>query len=208
MNKLDTQPHNTSFAMTSYRPGSHLIILVPETGPDPLNGTHRIWELAHATGMSVLFLGVCKRMAQELALRRRLVTLSALVADGRVPTDAKTEIGMDWVEAVRTNYRTGDMIVCFADQRAGLFRRSLSQILESNLKVPVYILSGSEPQQFKSDWPSQAIGWSGSIGIILIFGILQIKIVQLPEGWFQSALFILSIIPEYWLIWVWNNLFS
>jgi hypothetical protein len=46
------------------------------------------------------------------------------------------------------------------------------------------------------------------MAIIIGFGVLQARVVQLPEGWLQSVLLILSIIPEFWLIWVWNSLFG
>lgn len=187
-------------------PVHRLIVLVPDDS-DYSNAARRIWELAHATGMCVLLLGLCRNTEQEPGLRRKLVTLSALVQDGRVATDVKTEVGMDWVDAVRNNYHTGDMVVCFAGQHAGLLHRPLSQILESNLKVPLYVLSSLDPQKPNFSRLSQVMGWSGSIGIIIGFGILQAKIVRLPEDWFQSVVFILSIIPEFWLIWIWNNLF-
>jgi hypothetical protein len=110
------------------------------------------------------------------------------------------------VDVVKRNYQLGDLVVCFSEQRAGLLHKPLSQILQSNLKIPVYILSGLYRQ--KSDWLSQVIVWSGFIGIIIGFYLLQVKIVQLPKDGFQNILLILSVIPELSLIWVWNNLFS
>ena len=76
--------------------------------------------------------------------------MSAMVNYGEVSAEAKVEIGTSWVDVVKRNYQTGDMIVCFAEQRAGLLHRPLSQILESNLNFPVYILSGLYPQKYKS----------------------------------------------------------
>jgi len=208
MNKLDIKPHNTLIGMIEPIPGSRLLILVPVGGSTYITEPRRIWELANATGMSVQFLGLCNDTEQALVLRRELVTLSALVQFGRVTTDIKIEFGKDWLNAVKHNYQSGDMIVCFAEQSAGLLHKPLSEILESNLKAPLYILSGFKPQKSKSTLFSQAIAWLGSIGIIIGFGFLQIKIIQLPNDWSQNLLFIFSILPEYWLIWVWNSLFN
>jgi hypothetical protein len=72
----------------------------------------------------------------------------------------------------------------------------------------VYIISGITPQKPKPNRFLHISAWLGSIAIIISFGVLQAKVVQLPEGWLQSVLLILSIVPEFWLIWVWNSLFN
>ena len=211
MTRLDSTIPSLTYPTASQpdlEPAHRLIILIPDADSDYTAATRRICELAKVMGARVQLLGLCKDTRQELSLRRALVTICAMVQNGRVSAEAKVEIGTNWVDAVKTNYQAGDMIVCFSEQRAGLLHRPLSQILESNLNVPMYILSGLYPQKPKSDWLSQIIAWSGSIGIIIGFCILQVKIVQLPKDWFQNVFLILSIIPEFWLIWVWNSLFS
>jgi hypothetical protein len=210
MTKLDiSSPSSTSYpaSLSGYEPARRLIVLVPDLESDYIPAIHRIWELANAQHAQIQFLGLCQDTRQELNLRRVLATMSAMVQDGKVSTEAKVEIGRNWVDILKRNYQTGDMIVCFAEQRVGLLHRPLSQILEANLNFPVYILSGLDPQKTKSNWLSQVIVWSGAIGIIISFCILQVKIDQLPKDWFQNALLIFSIIPELWLIWVWNSLF-
>jgi len=232
MNKFDNKPQTTSFAIASTFqsdastlrhslrsqgnaslstgpvPAGRLIVLVPFDS-DYAAATRRIWELAVATCTRVLFLGLCQDMAEEPSLRRQLVTISALVGDGRVVAEAKVEIGTNWVNAVKRNYQAGDMIVCFAEQRAGVFHRTLSQILESNLGATVYILSDLYPRSAsRSNWLSQIIVWTGSFGILAGFFWLQVRISQLPKDPAQTVLLILSAAVEIWLIWVWNSLFS
>jgi hypothetical protein len=221
MNRINTKPQTASFTMTtasmsdastllstSRVPAGRLIVLVPSE-LDYSALTRRIWQLAIATGKPILFLSLCQDAAEEPSLRRQLVTLSALVGDSKVSTGAKVEIGANWVDIVKTNYQAGDVIVCFAEQRTGLFHRPLSQILESNLGAPVYILSGLYPQSAsRSDWLSQIIVWMGSFGILAGFFWLQVRISQLPQDGSQTALLILSAAVEIWLIWVWNSLFS
>ena len=210
MDKIDSIPPSLmSFPASVSGPDSthRLIVLVPDLEWDYIPAIHRIWELANAQHARVLLLSLCKDPRQELSLRRALATLSAMTQDGRVPVETKVEIGMNWVNAVKRNYQTSDMVVCFAEQRAGLLQRPLSQILESNLKVPLYILAGHYLPKSKLNWLAQVTAWLGWIGIIAGFGLLQVKIIQVPEGWFQNVLFILSIIPEFWLILIWDNLF-
>jgi hypothetical protein len=210
MNKLGTNPVALTYAVHPAEDVAcaHRLIVLVSTNIDYTAATRRIWELTKATGMQVQFLGLCKDAAEESSLRRDLVPMVSLLRDVKVATEARVEIGMNWLDAVKTNYETGDMIVCFAEQRAGLWRRPLGQILESNFKATVYILSDPMPQTIKPDRLSQIVAWLGCIGIVIGFGILQSMVVQLPEGWIQSTLLILSIIPEFLLIWVWNGLFG
>jgi hypothetical protein len=184
-----------------------LLILVP-TDIDYSAATRQIWKLAKATKMHVQLLGLCKHTAEELGLRRGLVTMASLLQDDRIITEVKVDIGTNWANVVKTHYETGDMIVCFSEQRTGPLRRPLRQVLESNFKATVYILSSLTPQKPTSNTLLQVCAWLGFIGIILGFGILQTNIVGLPEGPFQNGLLILSIIPEFWLIWVWGGWFG
>jgi hypothetical protein len=183
-----------------------LLVLVPAEIDRSL-ATKRLWEVAVATGRNVQLIGLCKDSAQEPSLRRDLVTMSALMSDGRVSAEAKVEIGTSWIEVAKRNLQPGDMIVCFAEQRAGLTHKPLSQILQSNLNAPVYILSGLSPQPPSPIlWRSQVMAWLGSISILVGAFILQIRIVSMPEDWIQTTLMILSVIAEIWLIGAWNSL--
>jgi len=212
MNKSDFQLQTPAFAMdcssqSEPHPVRHLIVLVPADS-DYTAATRRIWKLATTLGAQIQFLGLCKDAAQEPGLRRGLIALASLLQDGKVSAGLKVEFGTNWVEAVKRNYQAGDTIACFAEQRAGLLHRPLSQILESNLKVPVYILSGGYPQENSvSNWISQAAAWGGSIGVIAGAFLLQCRIALMPQDWAQTTLLIISVIFETWLIWAWNSLF-
>jgi len=213
MARLDIQLHTNSASIspTSHldtEPIQRLIVLVPNGDLDYVTATRRIWELAGEWGAQILFVGLCKDTSEESSLRRQLVTMTAIVQDGKASAEAKIETGSDWVAVAKRNYQLGDLIVCFAEHRAGLQQRPLTQILQSNLDIPVYVLSSLFSQKPKLTWYSNIIAWSGFIGIILGFSALQVRIIQLPSDWFQNVALIFSIIPEYWLILVWNNRFE
>ena len=211
MSKIDSNHSSaTSFpaSVSGFEATRRLIVLIPDLEWDYLPAIYRVWELAYAQQARVLLLSLCKDPKQELSLRRALVILCAMVQDGRIPVETNVEIGVNWVDAIKINYEEGDVLVCFADQWTGFLQRPLSQILESSFNVPVYILSGLSPQKSKSNMLSQGIAWLGFIGIIVSFGLLQAQALQLPEGWLQNVLLIFSIIPEFWLVLLWNNLFS
>jgi hypothetical protein len=134
--------------------------------------------------------------------------MASLLEDGQVCAEVKVEIGTNWLAVVKSNYKTGDAMVCITTQFAGILSRPLSQVLESNFKATVYILSTPASPKAKSDALSQMAAWLGFVGIMIGFGILQANIVQLPKGWLQSILLTLSVFPEFWLIWVWNARFG
>ena len=207
MTRLDIQlqPSPASISHSDVEAAHRLIVLVPNADLDYAAATRRVWELAGKLEARILFIGLCKDAAEESSLRRQLVTMSAMVQDGRVYAEEGVEIGKNWMDLIKRNYQTGDMIVCFAEQRTGLLHKPLSQILRLNLKIPVYILSGLYPQ--KSSLLLQVMAWSVLIGIVISFFLLQVNIVQLQEDWLRNILLILSIIFEFRLIWVWNNRF-
>lgn len=184
---------------------SKLIVLIsPDT--DTSRMPHRIWKLADAASMHVLLLGLGGSDETEPSLRRGMVTLAALLQNEKVATDIQLENVTGWVEAVGVHFQPGDMIVCPADAHAGLFRRSLREILETELNAPVYVLSNQHPQDFAPTWKSEIMAWSGFSGLLFAFGLLQLKITHSTSGGFQTLLLMLSTVLEFWLFGVWGNL--
>jgi len=211
MNKLDEIPQTLTLSPASHSdpyPTRRLIVLVPDFEADTTNAARKIWELANAIGGRVQFLGLSKDMAREPSLRRQMVTLSAMVGDGNLSIESKIEFGRNWLDMVKSNWRAGDVVACFADQHTGFARRPLSQILESNLKTTVYVLSGVyQPEPSHSNWLLQVMLWAGSMGIIAGFFWAQVKLTELPQDWAHTSLLYLSLFAEVGLIWAWNSLF-
>jgi len=135
--------------------------------------------------------------------------MSAIVNYGNVSAESEVAFGNNWVTAVKSRFQAGDVVVCLAEQRAGLLQRPLSQILQSDLKVPLYVLSGLyPPSDTRSNWPAQAVAWLGSLVIIIGFFVVQARIDLRAQDWTQTILMLLSIAVEVWLVWVWNSLFE
>jgi hypothetical protein len=129
--------------------------------------------------------------------------------DARVCAEVQVEAGTNWVEAVKSSYRPGDGVVCFAERYVGLRHRPLSQILSGNLGAPVYVLSTLSPESpAGSGWLSRITAWAGSIGMIAGFFLLQIQLMSVPNDWVQTILLVGSVIAELWLIWLWNGWFG
>lgn len=184
-----------------------LVVLVPAEA-DYAAAMRRIWELAHRLRSQILFLSLCSDEAHTSSLSRQLITLCAMARDGRIHAEWRIETGSNWVHAARSNVRGGDMIVCFDEQNAGLRRRPLSQVLESSLRTPVYILSDLSPgAQTLSSWFSGFAARTGLVALVAGVFLIQIQIVNVTAGWLQTILLIGSVLAELWLIWIWNRLF-
>ena len=188
-------------------PARRLIVLVPSLEADFTAVTQRVWELANATEAQIKFISLCDDAAQESSLRRKLATLAAIMKEGHVSAEAEVISGRNWVEAVKARRQTGDMVVCCAEQRTGWLQRPLSQILQSDLDTPLFIISGLYPQNVSRVNFTQIIAWIGFIAIILGFFVLQVKIDRVAKD-LTIILQLLTTTVEFWLIWSWNKLFK
>jgi len=211
MNKIDVNPAALTISSASslhVRPVSRFIVLVPESLADSVGVARKIWKLAKTLDGDVQLVGLCNDVMLEPSLRRQLVSLSIMVSDGLVSVESKIEYGNNWLKVVKSNWHEGDVIVCFDEQYIGLMRRPLGQLIESNLKLSVYVLDGGiQIKPVRPNWLSSVIAWTGSLSIMAIFFWLQVQITQLPEAWAQNTLMSLSIPIEVGLIWGWNTLF-
>jgi hypothetical protein len=193
----------------SHIPAARLIVLVPYLEADFVLMARRVWELANTSNMQILLLGLYGDPAQEPSLRRELVAMSAILNDIRLPVTTELVLGIDWGNVVKARAKPGDMVVCLAEQRAGLLQKPLSQILQSELDMPLYILSGLYPAtEERANRLSSIFAWAGSAALIGVFFLLQIQVGHFTKDWAQVALFTLSISVECWMIWTWNNFFS
>ena len=212
MNKLDVSPPTFTVFPASFselQPVRRLIVIVPESEVDSALAVRKIWELANALESRIQFLGLSKDAEHEPSVRRQVVTLSAMVGDENIPVESKIEIGNDWLNAVKSEWHEGDVIVCYAEHRSGLTRRPLSQILESNLNATVYVLGGFHQEvHMRASWIFDTLAWAGSIAIILGFFWLQSKLGQFSTDWAYSTLLYISLFAEAGSIWAWNNLFE
>lgn len=213
MNKLDFPIQESPLVVdrvshTDLPPARRLIVLVPADA-DYSSMTHRIWELAILSGNRVLLISLCKDPVRAPSIYRQLITMAAVIQNGKVMAEAHVETGNNWAAAVRRHYQAGDLIICFASQRVGPLHKPLSQILVSSLTIPIYILSdGSLQEKEKSNWRSSLMAWGGSLGLITGFFLLQARVVMLPSDWIQNTLLILLLVAELWLIWLWNSQFG
>ncbi|MBI5353487.1 MAG: hypothetical protein HZB50_12675 [Chloroflexi bacterium] len=148
MNKLDTTSPVLTLSSASHsdlEPACRLIVLCSASEAEPSKLSNQILEIAHSLHLNVLLFSLSNHYAEESQLRRKLIIMSAIIKDANVSTEIMIEHGKDWVKQVKKILRTGDVVACYSNQKTGLFRKPLEQVLRSNLSTPVYILSDGKP---------------------------------------------------------------
>lgn len=185
-----------------------LLVLVP--GPiSPTELASRIWILASAGNLEVLFVGIVPDAAERYAMRRLLAILAAATRDGRLKVDTRLELNKTWAQAVQALWQPGDLIVCHAEQSIpyrGFRQRPLAETLVSTLNVPVYVLTGF-CLEASGDRPRLARPWLRLIlpvTVIAGFFVVQTQIGQLPKDWLYFTLMTLSIVVELGLLVLWH----
>lgn len=211
MNELDVSPPALTLSTTSKsdpNPGRRLIVLFPASEANTPNLTQRIWEIAQLLNLNVLILSLSNDFAEESQLRRKLISMAAVIKDPKVSTDIMIAHGNDWVKQVTKIWHEGDILACFSGYKVGFMRKPLDQILGSSLKAPIYFLSNYQPTTNPtSSFILRAMPWIGSLAILVGFLWAEVKIVQLPQDWTHTTLIYVCIFVEAALIYTWNSLF-
>ena len=212
MNKLDVISQTSAISPSSHvdpEPAPRLIVLFPASEPDSPDLENRIWKIARSLQLNVLLLSVTNDFDEESHLRRKLITMAAIIKDPYVSTDILIEHGTDWVTQVKKLWQRGDIVACYTNQKVGIMRKALDEILRSSLNMPVYILA--DTQSVKSSKPgflSQVLFWSGALAIIGGFFWAEAQFVKLPQDWAHSALIYVCVFAELAIISLWNSLFT
>jgi hypothetical protein len=167
----------------------------------------RILVLASARDLPLLLLGVCAESDGELELRRKLVILAAFTRDQGLSVEIRVESGKDWVRKVAAVWNEGDLLACYAGENSGTQRNSLSDLLSSNLGIPVYLFTGLDTSRpDRNGIFSQIVSWIGSVAIILGFLWFQMKVTPPGTNGAYPVWLILSVLVEIGMIWLWNSL--
>jgi len=184
-----------------------LVVLVPNLDVDETAMARKIWDLAFPARLSVLLLGLCPNLNEESSIRRRLITIAALIREPRVPVEMQLDYGRNWTKSLKNILDFGDIIICPANQQTGILQQPLDLAL-ANLGFPIIALSGFHPVTRRPllHFLPESVFWVVSLAILAVFFWFQIRISRISEEWAKDTLLSLSILIELGLVWVWNNL--
>jgi len=190
-----------------------LVVLVPDLDLEEAALARRVWNLAAASPLAVLYLGLAPSASEEPSVRRRLATLAALTRDDWVQVSTALALGTDWLAALRPALHSGDLIVCHSEQqvRGWSAARPLGNELCRELQKPVHLLSGFYSAK-QSELPAHPLGrvafWGGSLLILAAAFWVQVQISALPKNWAEDTLMVISVLAECGLIGLWSRAFS
>ena len=186
-----------------------LVILVPGVDIDEARVAREIWETAAPARVAVLFVGLCGDILEEPHLRRRLAMLAALTRDDRINVETRLEFGRNWVRSLKPISKTGDVVICFAEQQIGFWNKPLSEALEK-AGASVWTLSGSYPMKnrFSLRPFASILFWSLSIIVLTFFFWLQAQTLRLTVEWAKNTLLYLSMFGEVGMLWFLHKILS
>ncbi len=212
MNKIDAQIRMetlTSFpavAADQVPATPRLVVIVSEVADEALLAS-QILSLAQARHVKILILGVSENLALEIELQRKLITLAAFIRGSGARVQVQMERGRNWMQSLRSTIRSEDLVACCVEDPAGAFRVPLSDILASQLALPVYVFSAPERSGTRRPGLAARLApWLGSAAIILGFLWLQIRLALVGDSAGSSAWLLLSVAAEVALIWGWNSI--
>lgn len=190
-------------------PAKRLVVLVPDANVDEALLAARIWAVASPRALGVLYLGTLRQQQELYRARRRLAMLAAVTTDCYVHVEIALEHEHDWVEAVRSVWRPGDLIVCHDELTVahGLRRQPASQALLQALNAPVYLLSGFYPDLPKErahQWARIGV-WIPPLAIIAAFFGLQTVLSQSMAAPLRIAALAIAVMVEFGLIAAWEH---
>jgi len=211
MIKHDLQQFSLDFLL---RPGSdaaparRYILPISSVEADTSAVLHRVWELAGSNGAEVWLVGLGADPCQEPALRRMLVTLTAVLKHDRVEAHSQVFTGRDWARRLKAVIREGDLVICWDEQPEGYLTKPLSRLLQTELNAPLLILSKpSERRLPRPRWLLQAAAWTGILAMLVGFFFVQVRVLQFG-GSLAVTLGAGSAVLEIILLSAWNNLLS
>lgn len=184
-----------------------LIVLVASTDADAAVAGSSILQLADRADIDLI--GVYRHRSDEPALRRLLVTISAMISEPAASVLIRTVHLGECSRLVRANWQPQDTLLCIAEQPAPRFGKAWQRLLGNDMPGPLLFVRTPEPHRVRNTgWIEQAALWLGAFAIILGFFLVQVRIAQIFFGPGATASWILSVLAEGWLLLRWNSRFE
>ena len=188
-----------------------LVVVLQEAEQEALLAS-RILELADARGLDILLVGIAHEPENEPQLRRKLVRIAAFIGDAsrgeamRRPAEIQMLHAPGWLDSLRCLVRDGDQLACGADWNTGGLRKPLNDVLGAGLMLPVYVFADLGPERAGGrNRLSNLFGWLLSLGSVVIFCLVGVRIVIETYGWLQSVLLLGGLVLEVGFIYFVNS---
>jgi hypothetical protein len=188
---------------------SRLIVLIPESLAGNTNLAHEIHRLALREGRNVFYLALVDDVDNRLVVLRDMATMKAATSDQDIVVEISLTDSGQWLHSLKDLIRTGDMIVCHAEQvvKGGFLRTiPLNDYLKLNFPAPVRMLSHYyHPLRTQArQWLNGILFWLGSLMILALFFFLEIRTDQIMPDPVRVTLLSLLMIGELGVLLTWS----
>jgi hypothetical protein len=187
--------------LVPFAPVKRLVVLIPGCNLDEDALVSKVWKLASAFFLPVLFLGLASDPDHLAFLRRRLAILTARTNYGVLKTGSCVFVGTKWEQAVEENIQPGDLLVCIAELQVSqrvFWHGSQGEALSRRFAVPIYKLQGLEADlpRFQLEKLKGFLALFLTLATIIAFGTFQVWIDEREASGFATAIICLSAILE------------
>ncbi|HEY9076238.1 MAG TPA: hypothetical protein VIO61_06825 [Anaerolineaceae bacterium] len=190
-----------------------LIVFVPQSLAGNQELARKIYQMASQSDADILFLALIDDYNDMLAASRCMITMKAAVTSPQIMVEWKIVETNRWQQALRSIYRSGDRIVCHAEQsvRNGFMQTiPLSAFLASTWQLPVTTISGffHPPKEWMGKWLRILGSWAGFAVILLVFTLLEIQINRGIHNAWGTILLAGFVLVEMGAFYIWNEFTS
>jgi len=135
------------------RAAKRLVVLVPDLDLDETSLGRQIWNLALTGQKSVVLLSATQNIDEDLRIIQRLTQIYAVANDPRFRLETIVKYQFNWVKAIKSVYKQGDLILCFETHMIPyriFWRQPIKSAITNNLKIPVYVFPKSAEPALKN----------------------------------------------------------
>jgi len=185
-----------------------LVVILPDSFSSYQVFTQKIHQMALVDEREILYFAIYAE-DKKLEMERWLTTLEAITRSPQVKVQSTLIKNDIWVEKFMTELRPNDVIICPDGfrQKTGYFQSApLQQYLSSQVSQNVRVVPGTYrtiSNQFVP-WLRIAVFWIGFLVILLGFGILEINVDNMIQGFTRPLLLLILLVMEIGAIYTWN----
>jgi hypothetical protein len=190
---------------------TRMIVLIPDGVTHVPELAQKILWLSMTECQDILLLGIASDDGRILSLSRTLTTLKATITTNWLYVAAKLTTADDWLTILKTEFQSGDIIVCHEEQIVKIgFLEAIpaSEFLRGSLQTTVKTINGFyHPQRIQArEWALNVLFWAGCLAILAGFTSLEISLDQGIHGTARSVIFILLVLVEIGSFLAWGRI--
>ena len=188
---------------------NRLIVLLPSTMVNDTQLAYTIhWE-ASREGKVVYYLTINTGKDEQLTLSRRMATLKSVTAGNHVEVHWIEAASADWSEKLLSIYRPGDTVACLQGHTVSNSpaRVPINEYLKYRFDIKAKLIPGfsTDIKNNTARGIPEIVKFAGFLLITGLFTWFQYTAYQALSGFYQTLVFLTSLVVELVVISAWSN---